>query len=221
MNLSVGVAISTHDRREIADHSIAEWRRFLPEGAKLIIVDDASVVPYPDADYRFETQAGIAVVKNKCLELLEDCTHKFLVDDDIYPLSADWCGAYVHSDLIHACYIFDRELVYKEPTYASYVLPRGVLLYFTHFCVAAAGGFDTKFRMYGYEHAELSRRIYNMKLTPARYVDIPNSKGLFYSHDEQITTFSSLDPVERNRFIVGNKKYFDTTFLSNSFIPYK
>lgn len=219
--MNIGISISTHNRREIADHSIAEWRRFLPEGAKLVIVDDASTVPYPGADYRFDEQAGVAVVKNKCLELLEDCTHKFLIDDDIYPLVPDWCGAYVYSNLLHACYIFDRPVLWKEPGYTAYELPRGCLLYFTQFCIAAAGGFDTKFKFYGYDHAELSRRIYNMKLTPSAYVDIANSKGLFYSHDEQSTATSSLDPVERNRFIRGNKIYFDKTFLSNTYVPYK
>lgn len=219
--MKIGVAVSTRNRRDIADHSIAEWRRFLPIGAKLVIVDDASAIPYPGADYVFTEQQGIAVVKNKCLELLEDCTHKFLVDDDIYPIEAGWWSDYVFSNLVHACYIFDRKLLWKEPYYTAYDLPRGCLLYFTHFCIAAAGGFDTKFKGWGYEHAELSRRIFNMKLTPARYIDIPNSSGLFYSHDEQNTAASSLDAYERSRFIRMNKKYFDDTILSNQFVPYK
>lgn len=217
----IGVAISTHNRREVAEHSIAEWRRFLPEGAKLVIVDDASDIPYPGADYRFEKRAGIAVVKNKCLELLEDCSDVFLSDDDIYPKHLSWWIDYVQSPLSHACYIFNREKLWSEPDYVSYALPRGCLLYFTKRCTEIAGGFDTNFNVYGYDHAELSRRIFNMKLTPARYIDIPFSKGIFYSHDEQATARSSMTPGQRSGYIKANKKYFDETFLSNKFIPYK
>lgn len=220
MQTNIGVAISTRNRREMAEHSIQKWRDFLPASAKLVIVDDASDVPYPGADYRFETQAGIAVVKNKCLELLEGCEHLFLVDDDIYPLDA-WAPYYVNSNLQHACYIFDRKMLWKEPDYVAYDLPRGCLMYFTKRCIEKAGGFNTNFKIYGYDHAELSRRIFNMKLTPAAYIDIPDSKGLFYCHDEQLTVRSSLPLQERTRFIRGNKKLFDDTFSSNTFIPYK
>lgn len=218
--MKIGVAISTHNRRDIADHSIAEWRRFLPIGAKLMIVDDASVIPYPGADYRFETRAGIAVVKNKCLELLEDCDHIFLVDDDIYAIDANWASWYTCSNLQHACYIFDRKLLWVEPDYKAYELPRGCLLYFTKRCIEKAGGFDTNFTSQ-FEHAELSRRIFNMKMTPAPYIDIPSSKGLFYSHDEQDTAQSSMDAYERSKAIRANKKYWEETKLSNTFIPYK
>jgi len=218
--MKIGVAISTHDRREIAEHSIAEWRWFLPVGAKLVIVDDASEISYPGADYRFEQQAGISVVKNKCIQLLEDCDHLVISDDDIFPRANGWAIPYIFSNLQHACYIFDRKLLWKEPDYKAYDLPRGCLLYFTRRCIDIAGGFDTNFTGM-YEHAELSRRIFNMKLTPAPYIDIPNSEGLFYSHDEQGTGESSFDPHTRGKAIRANKKYWEETKLSNQFIPYK
>lgn len=218
--MKIGIAISTHNRRVIADHSIAEWRRFLPEGAKLVIVDDCSDIPYPGAAYRFEQRAGISKVKNKCIQLLEDCEHIFIVDDDIYATDPNWATWYTHSNLQHACYIFDRKMLWKEPDYIAYELPRGCLLYFTKRCIEKAGGFDTNFTGM-YEHAELSRRIFNMKMTPAPYIDIPFSKGLFYSHDEQNTAQSSFDAYERHKAIRENKKYWEETKLSNTFIPYK
>lgn len=218
--MNIGIAISTHNRREIADHSIKQWKKFLPVGAKLIIVDDASAIPYPGADYVFSKRAGISTVKNKCIQLLNDCDHIFLVDDDIYPLDANWAAWYTHSTLQHACYIFERKLLWTEPDYKAYELPRGCLLYFTKHCIEIAGGFDTNFTSM-YEHAELSRRIFNMKLTPSAYIDILYSKGLFYSHDEQNTAQSSFDPYERTKAIRENKKYWEETKLSNQFIPYK
>lgn len=216
----IGIAISTRNRREIAEHSIEQWKKFLPVGAKLVVVDDASDIYYGNSNYRFDQQAGISVVKNKCIELLEGCEHLILVDDDIYPLEKNAIFQYVYCNLQHACYIFERKLLWKEPDYKAYDLPRGCLLYFTRHCIQKAGGFDTNFTGQ-YEHAELSRRIFNMKLTPAPYIDIVNSKGLFYSHDEQSTTQSSFDPYERSKAIHANKKYFEETKLSNQFIPYK
>lgn len=217
---NIGVAISTRNRREMTEHSIAEWKKYLPEDSKLVIVDDASDVPYPYSSFRFDERAGIAVVKNKCLELLDDCEHIFLADDDIYPQHMSWWIDYVRGPLSHACYVFNRKKLWSEPDYTAYELPRGCLLYFTKRCIQIAGGFDTQFTSM-YEHAELSRRIFNMKLTPARYVDIPNSQNTFYSHDEQFTAKSSISQRQRNNYINANKKRFEETALSNSFKPYK
>lgn len=218
--MDIGIAISTRNRRETANHCIDLWREYLPVNSKLVIVDDASDVPYPGADYRFNERVDIAVVKNKCIELLEGCEHIFLSDDDIAPRANGWALPYIFSNLQHACYIFNRKLLCSEPDYKAYDLPRGCLLYFTKRCIHIAGGFDTKFTSM-YEHAELSRRIFNMKLTPAPYIDIPNSAGLFYSHDENLTVQSCMDIVERTKAIRENKKYWEETVLSNSYIPYK
>lgn len=219
--MTIGIAISTRNRREMAMDTIIKWQHILPLNAKLVIVDDASDIPYPGAHYRFEQQAGIAIVKNKCIELLEDCDHIFLVDDDIYPMERGWAIHYTFSNLQHACYIFDRKMLWKEPDYVAYNLPRGCLLYFTKHCIQKAGGFDTGFKTYGYDHAELSRRIFNMKMTPSAYIDVPDSHGLFYAHDEQLTVSSCLPGAERSRCILANKKHFNETIFNNSFIPYK
>ncbi len=218
--MKIGIGITSHNRGEMAEYSISKWKQFLPVGTNLAIIDDGSTVPLKSANYRFEEKQGISIAKNKCLELLEDNDHIFLVDDDIYPLNDIWIGKYVFSNLQHACYIFDRKLLSWEPNYHVYDLPRGCLLYFTKRCIEIAGGFDTNFTNC-YEHAELSRRIFNMGLTPAPYIDIPNSAGLFYSHDEQGTGQSSFDPHTRGKAIRSNKQYWEETKLSNQFIPYK
>jgi hypothetical protein len=217
----IGVAISTCNRREIADHAINQWYKFLPAGAKLVIVDDNSEIPYPEADFRFEQRAGVSVVKNKCLELLQNCEHIFLSDDDVFPTDKNWFLPYAAGNLWHACYIFDRVLLNETFHYKSYDLPRGCLLYFRKTCIQFAGGFDTNFKMYGYDQAELSRRIYNMGLTPAPYIDSPHSAGLFFSHDEHRTGKSCLTAPERTNFIRANKIYFDKTENNKTYIPFK
>ena len=158
--MKLGLGITTHGRNEIAQRCLVQWLKYIPFNCRIVIVDDASPEPFKYADHRFEENVGIARAKNKCLELLEDCNHIFLADNDIHPIRADWWSRYVDSDLQHAMYIFGRNL--REPRgndWRSYDLPRGCLLYFTKECIQKAGGFDVKFNRYSFEHAELSRRV--------------------------------------------------------------
>jgi glycosyltransferase involved in cell wall biosynthesis len=62
----IGVAITTHNRRDTALDTVAKWKALLPNGAIIVVVDDASIDPYPDADHRFDVNVGIAKAKNKC-----------------------------------------------------------------------------------------------------------------------------------------------------------
>jgi hypothetical protein len=208
--MKIGIAVTTTPNRE---NAFEQWYRnydlFCPEIPLYI---------HNDTEYK-----GIAYSKNKCLTHLIDtgCTHLFLFDDDCFPVKKDWCVPYITSQLKHACYIFDRQMIFNGPGYKAYELPRGCMLYFTRECVEKAGGFDTKFEKWGFEHAELSRRIYNMGITPASYIDIPDSRGLFYSHDEHFTIQSSVSPGDRARLIPQNRKYFEETVNSNTFISYK
>lgn len=220
METRIAVGITVHNRPETAQYSIEQWRKFAPTNCDIFIVDDASTPAFPGADYRFEQNVGISAAKNMCLKLADYADYIFLADEDIYPIDANWATWYTHSNLQHACYIFERKVLWKESDYTAYELPRGCLLYFTKRCIEKVGGFDTNFSNC-YEHSNLSERIFNMKMTPARYIDIPHSKGLFYSHDEQNTGQSCFDPYERTKAIRENKKYWEETKLSNQFIPYK
>ena len=93
----IGIGITTHNRYDIFKKSYDEINRFLPSGAVLVVVDDASDTPVKEATFRFNENVGIAKAKNKCFELLYDsgCEHFFLFDDDCYPLVEDWYKPYM------------------------------------------------------------------------------------------------------------------------------
>ena len=112
--MRVGVGVTTHNRKESLDAALRNIRKYLPEGAKLVVVDDASTTPVPEADFRFHRNVGIAVAKNKCLELLDDCDHIFLFDDDCWPKCADWWKPYVESPEPHLMYVFRDFAVGKK-----------------------------------------------------------------------------------------------------------
>lgn len=213
----IGVAITTRNRSLILQQTLAAWKEHLPTGSKLVIVDDASDIPVTNPTFRFETRQGLAKAKNKCLELLEGCTDIFIVDDDIMPVKPNWWSIYVLSGLNHACWTFNRQRRHVAENYVEYVDPNGCMLYFKKICLDTVGGWDIDFKGYGHEHANMSDRIFNAGLTPARYIDVRNSLSVF-TMIECASTFST---AERRITIPANKKLYLENFNSKEFKSYK
>lgn len=231
--MKIGIGVTTHNRREVLLHSLAEIRRFAPTGAVIVVVDDASEEPYPEATYRFEANAGIARAKNKCLELLDDagCDEFFLFDDDTYPICSDWWRPYVESDEPHLMYIFtdfrdrptlrDTTVLYADSKLTAYSHARGCMLYLSRVCLERAGGMNPIFGRWGWEHPNLSERIYNLGLTTFRYADIPGSDRLIHSGDEFLEVKSTILGEERQKWIGRNQKLHQGLFDATEFVPYR
>lgn len=229
-NGKIGVGITTHNRRDVFLKGLEHQKRFLPEGAKLVVIDDASDQPVEGATFRFEKNAGIASGKNKCLELLEDCEHVFLFDDDCHPIMADWWKPYVESDEPHLMYLFkdfrharigDAEDVYQDEYIKALSHPRGCMIYLHRSAIDAAGGMDTGYARWGFEHGDLSNRIHNLGLTTFPYMDIPNSRALFYSADFEQAVESTVKGDERGAYIAKFGSKYDASKKSKAFFPYR
>jgi len=226
----IGVAISTHNRYETFKNSYDKIKELLPQGAKLIVVDDASDVPVPEADFRFDRNVGIARTKNKCLELLDDCDHIFLFDDDTYPQKEDWWKPYVENPEPHLCYIFPRLVnkdlgdcveLYRDDKNVAYSHARGCMLYIERRVLDVVGGMDTRYRRWGFEHVDYSNRIHNAGLTSFRYADVIGSSELFYSGDEEETVGTSVPIAERRTYLSEMRAHFEKSFNSTEFCAYK
>jgi GT2 family glycosyltransferase len=189
----IGVAITTHNRRETALETVAKWKSMLPNDAIIIVVDDASVEPYPNADHRFDVNVGIAKAKNKCIELLiqKGCTELFLADDDCYPTSADWSKAYIESPYPLLSYTFSfvakripngNRMIKKDGSHKWYSNPCGCMVYLNKIVVDTIGGYDVEYSMYGDEHLDYAIRAKNAGLIPYAYIDV--SEPLFYCLDQ-------------------------------------
>lgn len=224
----IGIGITTRNRREIAAVTVSQWMAFLPEGAKLVIVDDASDRPFPNADFRFEQQAGIARAKNKCLELLEDCDHIFLSDDDCFPKKLGWEKPYIENSQPHLMFTFThladgrkngrvKQGEYKDFQY--FELPCGCLLYLDALCLRTVGGFDTDFVIWGYEHVEYSRRIHNAGLTEYPYCDVLDSERYWFSYDQKRAVVTSVP--NRGEFLEINRRMFESKKHQRDFKHYK
>lgn len=221
----IGIGITTHNRYDIFKKTLEEINRLAPANAKIVVVDDASDKPVPEATYRFNQNAGIARAKNKCFELLYNagCEHFFLFDDDCFPVFEDWYKPYIESKEPHLNYIFeeftgpnmpalnDTILLYSDSKVRAYSHVRGCMCYFKRICLDVCGGMSPLFGRWGYEHPDLSNRIYNAGLTLFRYMDVPDSSKLFYSRDEHTgNSDSTVRGAERAEYITVNSKIYDS-----------
>jgi hypothetical protein len=193
----IGGGITTHDRREGYLQAVKHWNSRLGRGDVLVVVDDASEVPAPGATYRFDSQAGVARAKNKCLELLmaAGCEHLFLADDDCWPTADDWAARYISTGYRHLCYLWpdrvpqprgcDARLLYDDGAVYARGWPRGVLLYVHRSVVDAIGGMRTDFPVWGGEHVEYSLRAWSAGLIPYPFMDACDSGAVIHACDEE------------------------------------
>ena len=227
----IGIGITTHNRHAMLCKTLAEIRLFAPQGARIVVVDDASDVPVSGATFRFEKNVGIAGAKNKCFELLDDCEHIFLFDDDTYPLKADWWRPYVTSPEPHLLYMFehfatgrklnDAALLYADGSITAWSHGRGCMLYFKRRCLEVVGGMDPAFGKWGFEHIEYSGRIYNAGLTSFKFMDVANSQGQFWSADEHEATSSTVPWQERHACLQRNREIWERRKDSARYVPYR
>ncbi|WP_159794483.1 glycosyltransferase family 2 protein [Puerhibacterium puerhi] len=183
----IGVAITTRNRHDVLARALDAWRQYLPAGAVMFVVDDASDKPVDGADYRFDERAGIAAAKNKSIELLMDADveHLFLFDDDAWPKVADWWRPYVEGPEPHYAHSWDLVEHYRDEHVVSTHAVGGTVLYLERRVVDEVGGMDPAFGKYGREHVNLSDRIFARGLTTFRYQDVPAATDgeLFYELD--------------------------------------
>ncbi len=226
MTHHIGIGITTHNRRDVFVTSLAAQQRYLPPGAKLVVVDDASTSPTPEADFTFKTNAGIARAKNKCLELLADCEHIFLFDDDAYPLIDRWWLPYVDSSEPHLMRIFhdlagrrkmkDIDIMFDDGRHVAYTGARGAMLYAHRSVLDIVGGMDPGYGRWGYEHVDWSRRIHNAGLTTWPFADVAESAQLIRCEDEFETVDRSVPGLTRERAVKTNHARYRRTLATRS-----
>ena len=226
--MKIALAITTHNRYEVFKKSYSMWKKFLPKGAKLIVVDDGSDIPVPEASFRFAKPRGIAVAKNKCFELMGDADFYFLIDDDVYALHKDWYKPYINSGMNHLCLGFDRfsngrpnghVLVKTDDSFDYWQEPCGLMMMFTPICLEKAGGMDPKFGRWSAEHQQLSQRIHNLGLTPYPFMDVKDGIKNFYSYDQDQSAERSVDGTERRILWEKNKRMLMEDRHSRAYIP--
>jgi glycosyltransferase involved in cell wall biosynthesis len=218
----IGIAITTHNRAEVLEQSLARHREFFPPGAVLKIIDDGTEGARPESDFRFAKPQGIVAAKNKSLELLMDagCEHLFLWDDDAYPIADEWWKPYVESPEPHLAYQFldlsgerklkDMAVLYRDDRHVAYTGQRGVMLYYHRSAIEQVGGFDPAYGRGMFEHSDLALRIYRNGLTSWAYADVAGSDKLIYSLDEHEEIKRSVSSAVREALVRRNAELHNT-----------
>ena len=209
----IGIGITTYNRPDAYLISYREIMRYAPKGAKIVVVDDCSTVNYSNATFRQHVNKGAATCKNKCFELLEDCEHIFLFDDDCYPIVEDWWKPYVNGKQPHYNFTF-KYPKYKIKNVMVSDNPNGCMMYYHKSVLEKVGGFDVEFGKYGYWHGSMSCRIYNAGLTAFPFMDVPNSENLFCSMDKDKSVKTSRP--DQHKFLQHSKDRYLRTLGARS-----
>lgn len=219
----IGIGITTRNRREVFERSYREHLKHLPNGAKIVVMDDASEEPVPYSDRRSGSQRGIAGAKNACMDMLEGCDHIFLFDDDVYPVVPEWWKPYTESGVNHLCLSFElnskgqrlSNTVFKTGEYGVldiYNAPNGCMLYARKEVLEKVGGMDPVFGIWSFEHVDWSHRIHSAGLTPHPFMDVRNSLEIFHVSDyygevaSSVPTTERIDCSERNGELYEGRK---------------
>lgn len=229
-NISIGIGITTHNRNALVKETVARLRQLTPN-ARLVVVDDASDqrVKLEGVEvYRFRRNVGIARAKNKCLELLSDCDHIFLFDDDTYPLQEGWELPYIASPEHHLMYLFtawasgkpvgDDAVLYQDDQHRVHQHARGCMMYVDRLALSTVGGLDVRYGVAMNEHLDWSMRMHNAGLTSFRYMDVVGSEQLIYSMDQHQEVRTSI--ANRHAHKEGNQHLLAESAVSRAYMPY-
>lgn len=199
------------DKIVVVDDSSEIWR------VNKSIVDSCGI----DVVYKkSENRLGIAKAKNACLFELLDCEHVFMFDDDAWPAQHGWAERWIlinkHNSIEHSIYGIDcssNEEAKKvlrahvsevgrigDNEHQMIALSNcfGVVLYFTRNCLNSIGGYDSSAQnVYGYEHAQVSKRASRAGFTSGHeYICPAASTEMIYSVDIAYNWLKQQPPLE-------------------------
>lgn len=120
----IGIDVTTHNRPVVSAEAIGHHLEHLPEGARLVVVDDGSTLPAQVPDgvelIRHETVVGIAAAKNACLAGLDGCESVFLFDDDAWHVNDGWQKPYIDPPEPHVMCMFEDLATNNERRASGY-----------------------------------------------------------------------------------------------------
>jgi GT2 family glycosyltransferase len=159
---------------------------------------------------------GIAKSKNECLKVIKDYDYIFLFDDDTFPKAIGWEDKFINitksnPDIQHLMYLSDKftkintgktdgaliEVVKEHDLFDEYGNCFGICLYFTKNVIDTIGGYDKNFDIYGYEHADMSKRAEHVGATGGinNYLAPKNIADYIYSFDTDYHYLKELPPL--------------------------
>ena len=237
--MKIAVCITTRNRVDVFNKAMMMHRVFLPDNARLFIVDDNSDAPAilsagfwsGESWYRSSENIGIPKAKNKCIELAMDwgADHIFLFDDDCWPIQDGWSDLYINNKEPHLMYQFkldgknkkNMQIVAQEKDIIAYSHTRGAMLYMTKKVINTVGGFDIGYGAGMYEHTDFTNRVYNNGLTTYRAMDVIDSSDYLYCLDQDGKVESSIPTKTRDNNLKKNHNKYLYSKTSKEYKGYR
>jgi len=196
--MKIGISYTTRNRPDALEYSLTKVREFLPQGAKVVVIDDNSDSVHRDRnaelsrgfEYAYnEEWLGIPHSKHKAFQLLKDCDYQFWFDDDCYPICEGW-----HEPFIDEMDKGQKHLLYMRKWLNFKCVKRvdglevfnGVtacLMTFHKDTYKDIEGFNEGFGIYGVWHFGLTTKMYDRGHTIWWCATIANPGGYIYSFD--------------------------------------
>ena len=173
---SIGVGVTTYNRKWKLEETLARLRAVTPEPFDLVVADDGSsdgTVEYLERtglDFVTGRNRGVAWNKNRALYTLFRRGHDAIVllEDDAFPAEVGWLTMWAE-----AARRYDH-MNYAGEWFPSHIFLRGSgslddpfvttastaqVSAFSRRAIERVGFFDTRFRGYGHEHVDLTQRM--------------------------------------------------------------
>lgn len=205
--MRIGVGVTTYNRPECLKKCLGQIKlHTLTNGST--IYDEVKIHVSEDTD---QDRKGVAARKNECLRALKDCDHIFLLDDDTYPIQDRWIENFVNSEYKHLLYLTSqhRPFIHCGDGSTIYLDCGGVFMYMAKECVDKIGAFNEEFKIWGYEHAEYSKRIALATGEHYMYRSLDNTSEFIYAHDYSDPDHkSSISNKEKQKYFNENLPKF-------------
>ncbi len=232
MAIRVGIGIVTYNRRNVFAETLARVRAHTKSPCALVVADDGSadgtaeLVRAEKLTLVTGRNMGIAWNKNRALFLLgavAQCDVVILLEDDSYPTMDGWeqewieatqrwghvnlAGPWFSPSFLKGSGTVDDPILSKDVTAQCSGFSRAALLY--------GGYFDSRFRGYGQEHVEHSRRLLRVGYGGS-YEDIDGEVRPIYkllkSCIEVTNPHSFSNPADRDRnWLICRELLFEET----------
>ena len=153
---------------------------------------------------------GVAFRKNECLRALKDCSHVFLLDDDVKIIKDKWVEFFVNSGKEHLLFLNDKlHNKWEHQPMDKTILYRdcgGVFMFLTKETISWVGAFDEQYETWGLEHADYSKRVHMAGLNSfGKYLCIEGTENYIYSEDYSNPNHkSSITNEEKNLLFKKN-----------------
>lgn len=211
---SIGIGVTTTPNRE--EHLklwLDNFNQVAPEKYHLHI--------HTDTNYR-----GVAYSKNQNINALKGCEYIFLFDDDCFPIAKGWENYFINSGENHLLYLNPSHgILARQGDVEYYQNCGGVFIYLTKECVERVGYMNSDYKIYGFEHAGYSNRIFRAGLTKSPYQQLRETSKYIYSMDYSGSYYnlrhkSAISDEEKQKQIEINRDIFINE-LNSSKIFYK